>query len=176
MAEGLLDHHPPPRRLRIFRIGLAEFGLAETFDDGGEEAVRHRQVEQDVAARLVARLELAELRFHGLERLGILEVALEVEHPGFQPVPTLLVDLRRVKLAGPADEALHHLGQAVAPALISSVGVVDPDDGEVVRQKARGRKIVERRRHQPLRQVASAAEDHHGAGPSLWRGGIGGAG
>ena len=44
----------------------------------------------------------------------------------------------------------------------------DADDAEIVRQQVVGREIVERRNHQPVREVAGDAEDHEGAGIGLF--------
>ena len=58
--------------------------------------------------------------------------------------------------------------EAVPPLLIvGTVGMVDAEDGEVVRQQPRRGEIVERRGDEAFGQIAPAAEDHHGAGAGL---------
>ena len=66
---------------------------------------------------------------------------------------------------GKLAQALH---QAVAQLLAGHALAGDADDAESVRQQVARREIIERRDHQPVREVAGDAENHERAGIGLF--------
>ena len=101
----------------------------------------------------------------------VVQVAFDIGDVTGQALPGVLIDLVDPAFAGcVADEALHHLVQAVAPRVGIQVGEIDTDQLEVFRQQAGGGEIVQRRHQQALRQVAGGTENDHGARAGRVRG------
>ena len=170
VAERLFDDHAAP----VFRVPavlvpvfLEQAGFAEMGDDRAEEAVGDGQVEQAVAAGVGF---LVDVLLQLLVQAVVVEVALDVGDVAGQALPGVLIDLVDPAFAGGlADEAFHHLVQAVAPLVGIEVGEIDPDQLEVLRQQAGGGEVVQRRDQQAFGQVAAGAEDDHGAGAGRLR-------
>src|SRR5713226_10699647 len=72
---------------------FSEPGLAELFHDGGEKSRRNGQVEKTVASDVVFFIDVIDLLRQALERLRILEVALDVIDALREPGPDCRVDL-----------------------------------------------------------------------------------
>ena len=107
---------------------------------------------------------LVQMLFQLFVQTVVVEVALDVGDVAGQALPGVLIDLVDPAFAGGlADEAFHHLVQAVAPFVGIEIGEIDADQLEVLGQQAGGGKVVQRRHQQPLGQVAAGAEDDHGA-------------
>ena len=68
------------------------------------------------------------------------------------------------RAGGELVQALH---QAAANSLARHAVAGDADDAELVRQQLVYREIVERRDHQPMREIAGHAEDDEAAGIGL---------
>ena len=63
-----------------------------------------------------------------------------------------------------ADKAFQHVMKALTPAVGSTVRPGDADQGKLLRQRFAARKIVKRRYHQTLGQIAGGAKDDQRTG------------
>ena len=63
-----------------------------------------------------------------------------------------------------ADKAFQHVMKALTPAVGSTVRPGDADQGKLLRQRFAARKIVKRRYHLTLGQIAGGAKDDQRAG------------
>ena len=165
MPERLLDDDAPPLSV----LFLDHVRRPEGGHDDAEEAIGDGEIEEMVARRAGRLVEPRKMLLETAVGLRVLEVALQVGHAVGQPSPGRLVDAVGLELAVTAgDEFVHHVGEGLAPVVHGPVAVVDADQPEAIGQPLGGHEIVERRRDQALGQIASGAEDHHGAG---WRDG-----
>jgi hypothetical protein len=165
MAEGLLDDDAPPLA-RPRPLGGQARG-PELVDDGAEEPVGHRQIEQAIGSGCGGLLDRGQKLAQPPIAVGVGEITLQIAHAAGEPAPGLLVDMVRLEFAAVlGDELVHHLGQILPPILGCLGGQIDPDEPKLVRQSFRSHQIVERGNDQPLGEVSGRAEDHHGAG---WR-------
>ena len=154
VAEGLLDHEPPPAPVlaRQPAAGDAVCGDAELARPDGE-------IEHEIGWEAVL-----ETRAQALEAPGIGEVAAhEGEAPGEAP-PHLLVEaaLPRVPPArGPALDRRPHL---LGPAGVVPGTAPEADDAAALREPPRRLQVVEGRQQLGAREVPGGAEDDEGAG------------
>ena len=102
---------------------------------------------------------------HAFVQSGVGQVARDVCHFVGKPRPRVVVDVVGVELrAGMADEAFQHVVKTLTPAIGVGLRPGDADQSELLGQHFAARKIVKRRHHETLGQIASRAENHHGAG------------
>ena len=156
-AERLL-HHQTPECL----VGrLEQPGLAEVFRDHGEEARRHREVE-DGRAGFAAEFgePLGKAGVAGV----VVEIALLVEDALRQPGPRRILDMVLAELGARRLGQLFDEGPEVAAELgVVAVDMIDAEDLEAVAEQPGVRQVVEGRNQQTLGQVAAGAEDDQGA-------------
>src|ERR1700724_6382 len=154
--ERLLPPPPPPRAILRQHAGAAEFPADR------EEAVgRGRQIEQPVAAGFPRGLQSVELLAHRIERRRVFRIGLDASDACQQVSGEGVVYLAGGKLVETFDQAV---GQFLARHGLAG----DADDAEIVRQKIVGCKVIERRDHQPVCEIAGHAEDDNGAGIGLF--------
>ena len=155
VAERLLDDHPAPRGLLL--PGVDQARLAQVGDDRREELGCDRQVEDPVAPRAVAPVELLERGLELLVRLRGRRTSRGRRRCG---TGELGPDLSEV---GPA-----LLGQRFlvvgAQVVVGPVAAGEADDGVFGRQVSAPGQVVERRHELAMGQVARRAEEDHGAG------------
>ena len=122
------------------------------------------EIEKIVASGACRLVEPRQMLLQPMIGILVVEIALEIAHPLGEPTPRSLIKLVLLELAIAGDRFLHHCGESVAPFL-HSIGISpDTDEPKSVGKSFRSYEIVERRHEQTLRQVASGAEDDHGAG------------
>ena len=167
VAERLLDHHAAPEPgLPVLVLALiGELRLAELFDRGAKEPIGDREVEDGVALRAMGLFCVTQCAANLLVELGLGQIALDVGHFLREPLPRRLVDPIDVELrARIPDEGFQHVVKMVAPAFRGPFGQIHADQRKFLRQHLGAREVVESRDQQALGQVATGAEDHHGAG------------
>ena len=125
VAERLLDHHASPAlRLAVAQLLVQQAGMAELLDDGAEEPVGHREIEQAIAAGLPLARDVVQVQPQLLEQAAVAEVALHIGHAAGQTLPHRIVDRVDAVLAvRVADEALQHrrAGCRASPRALRSV-------------------------------------------------------
>ena len=145
MAEGLLDHDAGPWPALD---GPHQPGRPQAGGDRAEGLRRRGEVEEDVAARVVAGGELLELGAHPLDLAPAVEGTLQVVRGPLQPLQDRRIDRRGAELA-------HRLGQALAHGLVRQRLRAESEDREAFAEKAVARQVVEdgrslRRARSPL--------------------------
>ena len=156
-AERLFDHQPPPRAVGL----LQQTGAAELAADRRECIRRRCQIEQPVAAglRVLASSSSSCTRIASNEAGSFGSASMLVTHS-----QQALGDRIVHRAGGELAQALH---QAVAQFVVRHALAGDADHAEFVGQQVGRLEVIERRDHQPVRQVAGYAEDHEGAGVRL---------
>ena len=97
--------------------------------------------------------------------VGLRHVAAHVGHAVGELAPDILVDVIDVELRrGVADKTFEHVVQVLSPGGRVAVGEIDADQLDRPRQALLAPKIVDRRNHEPLREVPEGAEDDDRAG------------
>jgi len=150
--ERLLDDDAPPMPIRF----ADEACISQPVHDGGKHLWGRREVEQDIAAGVIARLDRGQKLGKVLVGRRIVEITLEIRDVRGEPIPVVLRHLAVAELAQADAE--------VAPErLIVLFGSGDADHGKLVRQQPCLAKIVECRDQQAFREVSGPAEDHQDA-------------
>ncbi len=148
VAEGLLDDHAAPRLLR--RAGQPRLGELAAHD--GERARRDRQVERVVAARAALGVERLDRLAQALERLVVVERALDEPDALGELAPRRLAERRaRVLLDG----VVHDLREV----LVLPVAAREAREREARRQQAAVGEVVDRGHELLAGEVARDAED-----------------
>ena len=155
--ERLLDDHPSPHA----GIFAHQTRGAEVAHDLAEEARRHCQVEENVAARAVGSCHLGQQGGQLPVRLGVGELARLVVQGITQFLPQRVVHAH-------GGEVTDILGLFLAKLLMALWLAGDPHHGQLMRQETVGFEVVESRHQFPLGEVAGRAEDDDrtGAGRS----------
>ena len=167
MAERLLDHHATPEPVLpvLVLVLIGELRLAELVHHGAEESIGDREIEDDVALGAMGLFGIVKSTAKRFVQLGLGQIALDIGHFLRKPLPRRLVDVIDIEFGhGIADKAFQHVVKMIAPAFRRSRRPRHADQRKFLRQHLGAREIVECRNQQALGQVATGAEDHHGAG------------
>src|SRR5260370_8229034 len=150
MAERFFDDDTGPLAV----LFLGEAGLTELLHDGGEKSWCNGEIEKPVASGVVFFIDVVDLLPQALERLGILEVTLDVIDTLGEPGPNCGVDLGG-RVFG------DFFRKSFAKTLRGEVVAGEADDGELFGEQIVAGEVAERGNELPLTQSARAAEDDH---------------
>src|SRR5260370_4231373 len=153
MAERFFDDDTGPLAVLL----LGKTGLTELLHDGGEKSRSDREIEKPVASGVVILIDIVDLLRQTLERLGILEVTLDVIDTLGEPGPDCGVDLGG-RIFG------DFFRKSFAKTLRGEIVAGEADDGELLGEQIVAGKVAERGNELALSQVAGGPEDDHDAG------------
>ena len=152
VAERLLDHDAAP----LVAVLRRQPGAGQLLEDDREGTRRDRQVERVVAARAAHPVEVVHRPLEPVERVVVVEGALDEPEALGEPVPDRLPERG-------AGVLLHRVVDDLAEVLRAPVAAGETGEGEARREQAAVGQVVDRGHQLLARQVAGDSEDHQPA-------------